>query len=446
MLCIDKHELVKCASNRAAKIIIGLAIGLVLAGCGNEVTRLREPDAQSWPQSRASSSRDASVQTNVHIPIELVWKKEIGKVETNGPLSPVCAGSFYIMSIEGQLWCFDADSGKLLWKTGIDGAGLGLPKIENDRVVCMAVYPAEGSGPLEPNHRFSCDLVSFQIKTGKKIWQFRVPSRINWQSATSVVDFCVSGGRIYVVDNDSRLISVDAKTGKKISERLLFQDRYVIGPPLLEMSKLFIATFDEKSQKYLLSMIDTVTGSVAWEDSFDDPIRLAGVAGGTIIITPGLLEGDLTAADAETGSITWKYPLPRHNLVIDIAYSPNTASIMLSFLEYVTAGHRRYLTSVDIGTGKEQWKTEVKASGRLGIPIVFGDYGAVVLSGSNDDGIVIFRCRDGKVVQQVRIGANHLLFGFVLASDCKIFVLAEVPRGKRNGLDEGNYTIIASYK
>lgn len=446
-------------------LVLSFILGLLLAGCGNEVAQLKPPDAQSWPQSRRNSARDASIQKNVHIPLELVWEEEIDKTATSY-LSPVCAGSFYVMSIEGEIWCYHADSGKIIWKSGVNGAGVGLPKIENDHVICMAVYPPPPEIKAIPaGYRFKCDLVCFNLNTGKKAWQFHVPSRLDYQM---VEDFCVSAGRVYLVDNDSRMTVLDARTGKKIEEKRIFENRYVAGPPLLDNGKLFLATgnrgseyehfpylkgqetesgtlpspIDIPSDTSLVSMIDAATGSVAWEGSFDYPVQLAGVAGGRVIIVPRTFTGVIIAADADTGNIAWRYSIPPHTAPKEIAYSPNTSGIIFTYVDVAEPVNLRYLTSLDASTGKEQWKTLVKPSGRVDRPVVFGDYGAAVLSLGKEDGIIIFRCRDGEIVQHIRITNRRILFGFVLASDSRVFTLMEVPQED----SDDTHMVIGCYK
>lgn len=101
------------------------------------------------------------------------WKTELkGMANMSSPA--IVDGKMYVaMSSPGGVFCLDADSGKVLWKSSIQGAedtGIGdvSPAVSNGIVVMDAVADAK-----QQNGKTTMDtrIVAYDANTGKILWQ-----------------------------------------------------------------------------------------------------------------------------------------------------------------------------------------------------------------------------------------------------------------------------------
>ena len=118
--------------------------------------------------------------------------------------TPVLDGNYlYTLSWVGDLFCFNAQNGKVIWSRNLVADGLskkptwgfsGSPVIENDMLILTA-----GKAGLALNK-----------KTGKIIWK----SELKKCGIPSPVIFTLNGKRIAAISGEKLYYAVDVKTGK----------------------------------------------------------------------------------------------------------------------------------------------------------------------------------------------------------------------------------------
>lgn len=202
--------------------------------------------------------------------------------------SPVVAeGGVYFGSGDGNLYAFDADSGKLRWK------------FKTGDVVHSS--PAFANGVLFFG---SWDSYFYAVgaASGKEKWRFHggeddlIHNQVGFQSSPAVVD-----GVVYTGCRDAQLYALDAATGK---EKWKFDNQlsWVITSPAVAQGKVFFATSDSS----LYHVVDAATGkSILRKEGKAYMFSSPAVVDDVVFI--GVLNGTLEARDLKTGDLLWDF-------------------------------------------------------------------------------------------------------------------------------------------
>ena len=141
------------------------------------------------------------------------WKHEypctLSVSYPNGPRCTPCydAGKVYTLGAEGDLFCFEAKSGKVLWSRDFKkdyGAATPLwgfaahPLIDGNRLICMV----GGKGSIA---------VAFDKNTGKEIWKALTAAEPGY-SPPSIIE--AGGTRQLIIWHPESLNSLNPETGK----------------------------------------------------------------------------------------------------------------------------------------------------------------------------------------------------------------------------------------
>ena len=284
------------------------------------------------------------------------------------------------------VYCLDLDTGKIVWERQVHR---GVPKHGHHLKNSLASETPVTDGERVYAYIGNVGLFSFDFE-GKLLWSKRwesVPTRFGWGTAASPV---LHGERIYLVNDneqESFLVALDKKTGKRI----------------------WRVERDEKS--------NWATPFV-WEKEKR-----------TEIVTPGTgktrsygLDGELLWEFGGMSSHTIPTPLAAHGLLFVTSGYINTLTRPLFAIRPGATG--------DITLGKDQTANEYiawcrkKAGPYNPSPIVYGDYLYVLY----DRGIIA--CYDARTGEEVygkhRIGPGASAFtSSPWAYDGKLFCLSE---------------------
>lgn len=216
-----------------------------------------------------------------------VWSQRIGSIDF--PLAvAVNAGVFTVASSDGTVVALQADTGRELWRTGVDGrivAGVG----SDGRFA--AVVTREG------------DLVV--LDGGKPLWRKPVGTKV-------VTAPLVAGERVFVLGVDRRVIAWDVLDGRKLWQ----QQRP--GEPLTLAQGGVLAPFKNTllvGQGPRLAGLDPLNGNVRWEVPVAAPRGTNEVERLADLVAPVVRLGDsvcmrafqsaVGCVNAERGTLVW---------------------------------------------------------------------------------------------------------------------------------------------
>ena len=165
----------------------------------------------------------------------------------------------------------------------------------------------------------------------------------------------VGDGLVFVVDERSRLVALDAATGSKRWESELTQAGHRDDPVGVDAGRVFAAVHGDVGK---VVAFDASTGAQQWEVTFgpyrDDehPLAHQGVVYFEATGADGLT-ASLRAADAATGATLWEYPVGSY-----VATSPLVGEGLIYGGAYQYDGptnKTRRVFAVDTATGEERW-------------------------------------------------------------------------------------------
>jgi len=185
----------------------------------NPHSALRTLHSDDWPTYRSDPARSGRANTAVSTDLKRVWQTRLG-----GKLSSVVSagGKVFVASVDTHtVYALDARSGKTLWQYTAGGRVDSPPTIYQGRVLFGS---ADGW------------VYCLRASDGELVWRFRAAPEdrrlMSFEQVESVwpvhgsvlvedgVVYCVAG-RLMFVDGGMRLLRLDPKTGRKLSETVL---------------------------------------------------------------------------------------------------------------------------------------------------------------------------------------------------------------------------------
>ena len=227
---------------------------------------------------------------------KLIWSVDIGKFKLSSPT--VDNGVVYIGSDDGNVYAFEAKTGKQKWKYSLYFAGETFTDIYgNPSVVDGIVYANPSS-----SSSFS---TAIDATTGKKIWD------INAGGASSEASPTVANGIVYFfLTSTHALAAFDAKTGAKLWQ---FNKSTDTSSPMVVNGIIYFVVKN-------INALDAKTGTVKADFITTETSNIP------ILATEQLLfignSGGAKAIDSQTGKLLWT-----NKLVTGFSY-PTTPIIL----------------------------------------------------------------------------------------------------------------------
>jgi len=242
----------------------------------------------------------------------LLWKYEYDCAYTiSYPAGPrvaplVHAGKVYTLGAEGNLFCFDAETGKVVWSTDFKQAfGIkapvwgfaGHPLIEGNLLICLA-----GGA--------SSTVVAFNKDTGKEIWRALGPEEPGYSSP---MIFEAGGKRQLIVWQPESANSLDPQTGAQYwSVPFKSRSGLTVSSPRREGNWVFFTSFYNGA---LMLKLDPAkpAAETAWRTEKGNEMQTTHL--NSILCTPFLQDGyvygvcsygQLRCLKADTGQRVWE--------------------------------------------------------------------------------------------------------------------------------------------
>lgn len=234
------------------------------------------------------------------------WKHEYPvQYSISYPAGPRCTplvhqGKVYTLGAEGNLFCFEADSGKILWSKNLvkeyrTKAALwgyaGHPLIDGQRLLC--VCGGEGS-----------HLVAFDKDNGKELWRALTSPEQGYSPPTI---FEAGGARQLVLLRPDAVTSIDAESGKEYwTVPYKASSGSIIMSPVRWQDYIYIGGFSNKNLLLKLDA-DRPAAKIVWRNQ-----RRRGISPVNVqpIVDGGILygfdqSGSLHAVDLPSGKRLW---------------------------------------------------------------------------------------------------------------------------------------------
>ena len=242
---------------------------------------------------------------------ELIWRHKYPvKYTMSYPAGPRCTPAcdedrVYTLGGEGNLVCFRAGDGELLWsrnlvadyetKTALWGYA-NHPLIDGDKLIC--IVGGEGS-----------HAVAFNKHTGKELWRALSASEQGYSPPTLIQ---AGGRRQLILLTPDEVASVDPETGRKFwSVDYEATNGSIIMSPILAGDHLYVGGY---SNKNLLLKLDRkiAAAKVVWRDlnrQAVSPVNVQPILAGRVLYGFDQ-DGTFVAVELPTGKRLWETTKP----------------------------------------------------------------------------------------------------------------------------------------
>jgi outer membrane protein assembly factor BamB len=203
----------------------------------------------------------------------------------DGPSEMVADGdSLYVGTASGAVTALEATTGNRRWRTGLGGERIRSPTVASGTVIAVGsevVHAVDAvSGERKWSHRTEDPIYAtpavggdtvfvgdaggtvhaLELATGRRRWQSEESGVIN--STTS------SGGSLYVTDRAGRVHSLERETGTELWSRRVGT---FAGVGSVVEDRLYVGGADDRGGS--LTAFDAATGSVLWRFRADEGIQ-----------------------------------------------------------------------------------------------------------------------------------------------------------------------------
>jgi outer membrane protein assembly factor BamB len=243
-----------------------------------------------------------------------------------------------------SLYAFDAVSGRILWRRGLEG-GVSQPRYVASE---KTVYVGTLGGMF----------YALDATTGAERWSYRIKGPIESQPVWA-------DGIVYFTSGENRVYALDArKGGWKWQYDREAPETFTIrgyGAPLVANGRVYVGFSDG-----YLACLSAGTGDVVWARPFGgDAVRFVDVDS-TPLLHDGTLyissyTGGVYALDPKDGSVRWRYEVEGAGTV-------------------AARGHRLYFSAARWGLhcldteGHVLWKQALSEAGELSAPVLLRRY------------------------------------------------------------------------
>ena len=200
----------------------------------------------------------------------------------------------------------------------------------------------------------------------KIIWKNNFYSKAE-KKLSPLLTFAKNGQNIFVVDNISKIFSIDINSGKLIWSK---KSDY----PFNSQIKIYKDKFFVVDYKNILRCFYVKDGSACWDVKTEESFTVS-ESKFSIIIKDGILIfnnsiGDITAVDILSGLIKWQLPTQKRNIANE-AYNFNYSKLVSDGNSIYFSNNRNEFYSVDLSTGIINWISQINS---VLSPILIDDY------------------------------------------------------------------------
>jgi eukaryotic-like serine/threonine-protein kinase len=322
------------------------------------------PAASGWWMVGGGPEHRGIAPGSLPPPLKLRWETKAGKAFAGGPVA--AGGRVYIGNNDGNVYAFEAATGKQVWSAATKAEVEATPAVYNGLVLI-------GS--------FDGSLYALDAASGKERWRFATGPRLSGFEGIAEVkqgidsSVAVVEGRAYFGAWDGKVYCLDAMTGKPIWSR---QTEGIVhwSAPAVAGGKVLIGTTDGS-----LHCLDASTGRPVWAQKLagrhmDHMMSAPSVADGTVYIGGGY-ENGFYAVSLADGKVRWRYTAK--NLVC-------SGSAVDESRVYGFADGLGHIFALDRATGREVWARQFGKGWGACNPVLCGKVLYVTMREGSEDG------------------------------------------------------------
>ncbi len=410
----------KKITTRFCQGLISLLLAVLLLGTGTLSLEAASTSSEVPPEARAASTVWPGQITSIGMGPSLnpVWGSALGSdinwtYNTPGdmPFTQVLVvdGLAYVGSMMNMIYALDAVTGRSVWQFEADNWIMTNPIVAEGKL-----FAGSGNRNYAPNTKpgrgairgtGSNSLYALDAKTGKLIWQYKVPGE-------AMPTPLYKDGVVYYITGDRSLYALEAASGKLIYKREI-GSVFSMGSINLDGD---IAVFGG-GFPFTVYGFNLKTGQMAWETplanvwlGLDD--SNPAIANGTMYINgveygpPAVSGGEGTnphhaffALDTQTGKLKWTFNAGLYSFVED-----NKAStpVIVDGTYYGASSLARVFYALDATTGAKKWQFPIGVPVK-GNPVVQGNY---VIFADTKGNVYALDRQSGKLLGKRALGGN----------------------------------------
>ncbi|MGQ0699450.1 MAG: outer membrane protein assembly factor BamB [Panacagrimonas sp.] len=374
--------------NLSFKVLLCLGLALVAAGCGNDKATVREP---------------APLQdiTNPAVRPSTAWHAQAGEGSggrVSGLRLSLQVDALYTADIDGTVFAYARDTGKLLWRTETKARIASGPSVSGDSVLV---------GTLD------AEVIKLKRADGKEIWRRTMSSEILGPPVGEgeVIVARAVDGRVFGLSNaeGERVWSFDRAVPSLVlrgsSAPLLIGGNAIVGMDNGRVASLKLSD----GQPQWEQAVAVPTGRTELERLTDVD---ADLLDGPDCVVAASFGGEVACLEMETGQILWRRSIR--------SYTGMAASADKLFITDDTG----VLWGLDLRTGAAAWKQEALLYRRLSAPAFFEGH---VVVGDLEGYLHWIDPSTGAVVARNRVGSDPIMTAPV-AGEGKLYVINSVGR------------------
>jgi outer membrane protein assembly factor BamB len=210
--------------------------------------------------------------------------KQVWVQETNGPIwakpaAGVDCGCIYVPSMDHYVYAFEADTGKLLWKSeDLQAAVVGTPAVSSDGLIFIGTFGKE--------------MIALNATDGTIKWRFTTQDWV-WSGPA------LENNVIYFGDLSGYLYALNTSNGSSVWR--IQPQNGIVDTPVVMGDQLYFTT--EADSLYAVS----TTGDIVFNKPIGGVIYTAPViVGDTVLVTPSNFDSLLVALNLD-GNQKWIY-------------------------------------------------------------------------------------------------------------------------------------------
>ena len=319
-----------------------------------------KPQPRDWPTPRGDAANTGTVPDQLPDALAEKWVFKAGGDIDGSPC--VAGGVAFVASRDEHLYAVDVPTGKQKWKTQI-GTSKASPAVRGE-----SVYVGNDEGVFR----------RLDFATGKELWRFDTGGEIS-----AAANF--HGENVLIASQSGRLYALNA-AGRQVWEYTAEQP--VHGGVAVVGDVVYLAACDSKVRS-----IDAKTGKPVGEfDLGGQTGATPAVAGGVVFV--GTMANEFLAVDAKTMKKGWAFKPPRGNGF--------QGSAAVTADAVVIGNDSGFVWALDRKTGLPKWDFAARGD-TPGSPVVAGNRVYVACARQK---LYVLDLATGKKVQEVEIGGE----------------------------------------
>jgi outer membrane protein assembly factor BamB len=341
--------------------------------------RPRPDTGRDWPLYGLTPERTrAMLDVNIAPPYRTLWHRSLGSLIEFQPV--LAKGVLYVLPNDGRVYAISARTGRVRWQRKVGALAASSPTWHDGKLFLVA----NGGGPGGIAASGPGTVWCLDAKTGRIAWRTRLASAsessplvtggrvylgsqdgtvyalsdasgaIEWRwhaGAAVKAGIAISQGRLFVGDYSGQMTALRPDAGSVIwqasSSGLSFgRSGNFYATPAVAFGRVYAGNTDGFIYSFSAS-----SGRLAWRHGtgayvYSAPV-VAAPAGMPPAVFEGSYSGEFLALDARTGSVLWSYPA---------GGTISGAASLIGHVVYFSTLSKKMTTGLDARTGHVVWR------------------------------------------------------------------------------------------